>query len=382
MTLQWPWALILLGLLPLMVGAYVWALRRRRRFAVRYSSLALVRAALPRRSWLRQHLPFVVFLFATACLVMALARPMGIASVPAGQAVVMLTLDVSRSMCSTDVTPSRILAAETAAETFIQRQPSNVQIGVVAFSTFAEILQPPTSDTEALLATINSLLVGRRTAIGSAILKSIDAISEADPSVAVSDPPDGPSSVTPVPHGAYAPDIIVLLTDGASNTGPLPVDAAQQAVDRGVRVYTIGFGTPAGSEFPSCSSQFLGQDSGRQQSGNGNRGFGGGFGNGFGGGGFGGGGFGGGGVGGGFGGGGGFRRGIDEATLKKVAAMTGGQYYPAQSASQLQKVFASLPTSLIMRHETFEVSVYFAALGALLVILAVLLALIWRPLPY
>ena len=380
MSLLWPWALLLLGLLPLMIGAYVWALRRRRRFAVRYSSLALVRAALPRRSWLRQHLPFALFLLATACLVAALARPVGIVSVPAGQVAVMLTLDVSRSMCSTDVTPTRLLAAEAAAETFIQRQPPNIQIGVVAFSTFAEILQPPTSDTEALLATINSLVVGRRTAIGSGILKSIDAIAEADPAVALSDTPDAPSKVMPVPRGAYAPDIIVLLTDGASNTGPLPVDAAQQAVDRGVRVYTIGFGTPAGSEFPYCNAQFQGNEPGRGFGGNGGLG-GGGFGGrgGLGGGGFGNGGNGGGGFG---GGGGGFRRGIDEVTLKKVAAMTGGQYYPAESASDLQKVFASLPMSLIMRHETIEISVYFAALGALLVILAVLLALIWRPLPY
>src|SRR5512137_668875 len=122
MSLLWPWALILLGLLPLMIGAYIWALRRRRRFAVRYSSLALVRAALPRRSWLRQHLPFVLFLLASASLVMALTRPVGIVSVPAGQVGVILTIDVSRSMCSTDVSPSRILAAEASATNFIQHQ--------------------------------------------------------------------------------------------------------------------------------------------------------------------------------------------------------------------------------------------------------------------
>ena len=352
MSLLWPWALIALGLLPLMILAYVWALRRRRRFAVRYSSLALVRAALPRRSWLRQHLSFVLFLLAAASLVMALTRPVGIVSVPAGQVTVILTIDVSRSMCSTDVTPSRILAAELAARTFIQRQTSNTQIGLVAFSGFAEMVQPPTNDTEALLAAVDSLLTGRRTAIGSAILKSLDAIAEVDPNVAASDPPDAASTVTPVLPGAYAPDIVVLLTDGASNTGPLPVEAAQQAVDRGVRIYTIGFGTPAGSEFPNCGQQFIGNEPGR--------GGGGGFGG---------------------GGGGGFRRGLDEATLKKVAEMTGGKYYPAASANELLKVFASLPVSLITKHETFEVSVYFAALGALFLMLAVLFSLIWRPLP-
>jgi len=373
MSLLWPWALVLLGLLPLMILAYIWALRRRRRFAVRYSSLSLVRAALPRRSWLRQHLPFVLFLLATASLVTALARPVGIVSVPAGQVSVILTIDVSRSMCSTDVIPSRILAAEAAATSFIEHQPGNVQIGIVAFSTFAEVLQPPTNDTESLLAAVNSLLVGRRTAIGSGILKAIDAIAQSDPGVRPSDPiGTSDSSVAPVVPGAYAPDIIVLLTDGASNTGTLPVDAAQQAVARGVRVYTIGFGTPQGAEFPNCSAPVVSNEPGAGNSGRGG---------GFGGGGFGGG-FGSGGFGGGFGGGpGGFRRGIDEATLKRVAAMTGGKYYPAESASELQKVFASLPITLVTRHETFEISVYFAALGALLVMLAVLLALIWRPLP-
>jgi Ca-activated chloride channel family protein len=164
-----------------------------------------------------------------------------------------------------------------------------------------------------------------------------------------------------VPKGAYAPDIIVLLTDGVSNTGPLPLDAAQQAEDRGVRVYTIGFGTPDGSELASCQSSDP---------------YGGGFG-------FGGGGFGGGFGGGGFGSGGfgGFRRGIDEATLKQVAAMTGGAYYSASSASELQNVFNGLPTYLIMKHETTEISVFFTAFGALLAALAILLALLWHPLP-
>jgi Ca-activated chloride channel family protein len=163
-----------------------------------------------------------------------------------------------------------------------------------------------------------------------------------------------------VPKGAYAPDIVVLLTDGVSNAGPLPLDAAQQAVDRGVRVYTIGFGTANGGEFPNCGVQGQGNEP---------------FGFGGGGGGFGGfGGF-------GSGGGGGFRRGIDEQTLKQIADMTGGSYYPAESAGDLQKVFQQLPIYLIAKHETTEISVIFTALGALLAILAIALSLIWHPLP-
>ena len=222
---------------------------------MRYSSLALVREALPHQSRLRRHLPFALFLLALASLVVALARPVAIVSVPTDQTTIILAIDVSRSMCSTDIPPNRLEAAEAAALSFIQRQKSSTQIGIVAFSGFAELIQPPTTDQEALQAAIESLTTGRRTAIGSGILKSLDAIAEIDQNVApsVTDPSPG-IEPTPVPQGAYAPDIIVLLTDGVSNAGPLPLDAAQQAADRGVRVYTIGFGTANGANFRSAAS--------------------------------------------------------------------------------------------------------------------------------
>ncbi len=362
MALLWPGFLLLLLLIPLLIAAYVWVLRRRRRSVVRYSSLSLVRAALPHQSRWRRHLPVALFVLALASLIVALTRPVSIISVPAGQTSIILTIDVSRSMCSTDISPSRLEAAEAAAQSFIERQQATTQIGIVAFSGYAELIQPPTNDTEALQAAIESLATGRRTAIGSGILKALDAIAEIDPSVAPSTsstsrelPP------TPVPRGAYAPDIIVLLTDGASNAGPLPADAAQQAADRGVRIYTIGFGTANGSAFPRCGAQFMGREPGD------NQGFGGG--------------------GGPFGGGpppggqfGGFRRGIDEETLKQVADMTGGTYYTAESAGELQNVFQNLPTYLITKHETSEISFAFVALGAVLAALAVLFSLLWQPL--
>lgn len=356
MDLLWPGFLVLLVIIPLLIGAYIWVLRRRRRFAVRYSSLALVRAALPRYSRWRRHLPFGLFLGSLASLIVASGRPVSIVAVPTSQTTIILSIDVSRSMCSTDIEPNRILAAEAAAISFIKNQKPGTQIGIVAFSGFAELIQPPTTDQDALIAAINSLATGRRTAIGSGILKSIDAIAEIDQSVA---PSTSDTSrvvqATPVPKGAYAPDIIVLLTDGVSNVGPLPLDAAQQAVDRGLRVYTIGFGTAKGAEFPNCGQQFLG----REPFGGGGQQFGGG----------------------GFGGGGGFRRGIDEDTLKQIADMTGGEYYSAESGSELQNVFQNLPTYLIIKHEVQEVSVAFAAVGALLAVVAVLLSLIWHPLP-
>jgi len=356
MDVLWPGFLYALGIVPILVGVYVWQLKRRRP-AVRYSSLSLIREALPHPSRWRRHLPFGLFVLALISLILTLSRPVAIVTVPSGQATIVLTIDVSRSMCSTDIQPNRLLAAEAAALSFIQRQQSTTQIGVVAFAGFAEIIQPPTADQEVLQDAVLSLMTGRRTAIGSGILRAIDAIAETDPNVprSVLDPTidDQP---TPVPRGAYVPAIIVLLTDGVSNTGPEPLAAAQQAVDRGIRVYTIGFGTATGSEIPYCGSRLTGREPN------------------WGGGQFGGGQFGG-------GPGGGFRRGIDEQTLREIADMTGGEYYSAESAGELQAVFESLPTYLISKHETTEISVFFAASGALLAALALALALLWQPLP-
>jgi Ca-activated chloride channel family protein len=357
MDLLWPGFLILFGLIPLLIAAYVWMLRRRRRFTIRYSSLTLIHQALPQKAGLRRHLPFALFVIAIASLVIALSRPVSIISVPAGQTTIILAIDVSRSMCSTDISPNRLKAAESAALSFIQQQKSTTQIGIVAFSSFAEIIQPPTADQEVLQSAIESLTTGRRTAIGSGILKSLDAIAEIDKNVAPSiTDPSSTEKPTPVPKGAYAPDIIVLLTDGVSNQGPIPVDAAQQAVDRGIRIYTIGFGTDQNGSIPFCDTPFLGNEP-----------FGGGgsffndprFGS----------------------GGGGFRRGIDEQTLKEVADMTGGSYYPASSAHELHNVFQNLPTYLIMKHETSEISVIFTMIGALIAAIAVILSLLWHPLP-
>ena len=363
MTLLWPELLVLLAALPLLVVVRIWALRRRRT-GVRFSSLSLVRAAIPRSSRVRRHLPFALFLVGLGSLVIAIARPAAIVAVPDGRASVVLAMDVSRSMCSTDIPPNRLAAAEQAAASFVQRQSQNTRIGIVAFAGYAQLVQAPTNDDEVLLDVIGTLATGRRTAIGSALLESIDALAEIDPSIAKSVDPTDPSATAPpaVPKGAYAPAIIVLLTDGASNAGPDPIDAARQAADRGLRIYTIGFGTAnPGGRPPLCGIGSEPGDNGQFDPG-GNFGGGGGFG--------------------GFGGtGGGFRRAIDENTLTAIADATGGKYYPAESAEQLNDVFQKLPTNLIVSHEVVEVSVAFVAIGTVLLALAILLGQRWQPLP-
>lgn len=347
MELRWPGSLYLLGLIPLLVAFYIWILRKRRRYAVRYSSLSLVRQALPRTSWLRRHLPFALFLTALASLITAFARPEAEVVVPSRRATIILAIDVSRSMCSTDIAPNRLEAAKAAAMSFVEKQEPTTQIGVVAFGGFAEMIQEPTNDQELLREAIERLAPARRTAIGSAIIESLQVITELDKSIA---PLTEDETVTetpePLPEGEYVPHIVVLLTDGVSNSGPFPIEAAQEAVVRGVRVYTIGFGTSNPGSMRNCS-QFGSPNSGNEQ----------------------------------FfqSGGGGFRRGIDEPTLMNIAEITGGEYYSATSAGELQEVFQNLPTYLITVKEFIEISFIFTTIGAFLAALAIVLAMIWNP---
>jgi Ca-activated chloride channel family protein len=358
MSVQWPWLLLFLLVIPLSIAAYVWMLRRKRKYAIQYSSLSLIRAALPKRSRWRQHLPFALLLFGLTSLFLAMARPSAEVEVPLSRTTIILAIDVSRSMCATDVAPNRLTVAQEAALAFVDQQADGTQIGIVAFAGLAELIVPPTNDKELLKDAISNFTTSLGTAIGSATLKSIDAISEINPQVARSgvnlQTEEGDFETETL---IYQPDIIVLLTDGANSQGPLPIDAAQQAADRQVRVYTIGFGTSDPIEMV-CTQQQLGSDA----FGNGfGSGFGAGFGSGF----------------------GGFRRYlvIDEPTLQTVADITGGDYYRAESADQLFEVFQELPTQIILQKELMEVSVLFLALGAVFTLAAIILSLKWNQFP-
>jgi Ca-activated chloride channel family protein len=228
-----------------------------------------------------------------------------------------------------------------------------MEIGIVVFAGFAELVVPPTSDRERLLEAVRNLRTARYTAIGSAILRSLDAIAEVNDEVApvrtftLRSDDFGNESGDGYAAGEVQPDIIVLLTDGASNRGTLPLDAAQAAVDRGIRIYTIGFGTPRGMRSNCTLSQLGGFEFG----------FGGGFGR---------------------GGRGGFRRALDEGTLQQIAQMTRGEYYLAESAEELIDVFETVPARLEITKDTTEVSVIFVMAGALLAFSALVLAQLWN----
>ncbi|MEM7797919.1 MAG: VWA domain-containing protein [Chloroflexota bacterium] len=358
MQLLWPWFLLLLLIIPIAVGFYIWILRRKKRFVVHYSSLSLIKAAMPARSRWRRHLPFALLLIGIASLLVAMTRPQAEVSVPLSRTTIILALDVSRSMCSIDVEPNRLAIAQEAALEFIDNQDSGTQIGIVAFGGLAELAVPPTRDKEILRNAIINLTTSFGTAIGSATLKSIDAIAEINPNVAPSNILlDDQSIDLGRLGGAYEPDIVVLLTDGANSQGPNPIVAAEQAVDRRVRVYTIGFGTDEIADL-ICSQQQLGEDGTNDIFSFGT--FGSGFGN------------------------------IndlrpflviDEDTLQAVAEMTGGEYFRAESADQLFNVFNNLPSQIVIQNENIEISVFFAAFGALLVITAISLSFLWNRFP-
>jgi Ca-activated chloride channel family protein len=374
MSFAWPVVLLSLLVLPVLLGGYVWAGRRRRRQAVSYSSVALIKAARPARSAWRRHVPFALMLAALGCLGVATARPQITADVPVDAASVILAVDVSGSMCSTDVQPNRLSAAQAAVRKFVQAQNSHTRIGLVAFSSFAQLAVAPTTNHGDLLKAIDSLTTGRGTVIGSAILKSVDAIAAIDPHVAPADSgvnpeltpgADGSSGTGPGGSGSgssgqppstqnksYAPEIVVLLTDGANTRGVTPVDAAKVAAARGVRVYPIGFGTTQPTMM-MCTAEQLGGTS-FENLGPGRFG-------------------------------GGTRRGnalvADVQTLRQVASITGGTYFAASDADQLQDVLGNLPRHVHVQQRHVELSVGLAALAAMLVLLAMAAAARWSAFP-
>ncbi|GGN60261.1 membrane protein [Actinoplanes lobatus] len=350
MSLSWPWALLAVLAVPLLLTARWWLNRRRKRTAVTVSSIALIRAALPGRTAWRRRIPVYLFLAGLFALAGGVARPQASVTVPSNDTTILLAIDVSGSMCNTDIAPNRLAVAVDAAREFVEAQEGDTRIGLVAFSGIAGLLVAPTADKAPLLKAIENLKTGRGTAIGQAILTSIDAIAEINPEVAgtgveLPETPDG----TPID---YQPDTIVVLTDGSNTTGVDPVTAAQQAAARRLRVYTIGFGTTDPQQMVCTPDQVSGDSA-------------------FTGGSFGGGGFGGGGRGGG-------NREIDEEALTQVADLSGGRYFKAEDAEQLTDVLADLPREFGLTKRDVEISAWFLLLGTLLVVTGVTLSLWWN----
>jgi len=327
MRFEWPMMLWSLLTVPALVAGYILAQRRRKRYALRFASLSLLREALGRGPGWRRHLPPALFVLGLAVMLFALARPTAVVIRPSQEGTVILTMDVSGSMRAEDMKPNRLEAAKTAARTFVERQPSGVRIGVVSFSDNAFLVQAPTADKEEVMAALNRLTWQRGTAIGSALLTSVDAIFEG------ADIEGGDSitstlpTPTPVPKGVYEPAIVVLLTDGESNRGPRPLDVVDQVAARGVRVYTVGVGTPEGTVLRARGRSM--------------------------------------------------RVRLDETTLKRIAEATDGAYFNAATESDLQTIYQNLSTHMVFREQQTEITADFTGLAIVLLLGAGTLSLLW-----
>jgi Ca-activated chloride channel family protein len=348
MSLAWPWALAALLAVPLLFLVRWWMLRRRKRIAVRVTSIALIRAALPGSTSWRRRIPVILFATGLVLLGLGTTRPHASVLVPRNSTSILLAIDVSRSMCSADVTPNRLAAASEAAKQFVNAQPEGTRIGLVAFAGIAGLLVEPTTDKSELLKAIDGLRTGRGTAIGQAILTSIDAIAEINPDVV----PTGadPSAMHSEPGVGYQPDTIVVLTDGRNTQGVDPLTAAEEASARRLRVYTIGFGTTAPAPMVCTAAQLSDGDFRRDPG----RRFDGGP------------------------GGPGPNLDIDEETLSQVAKMTGGEYFRAQDAKELSAVLGDLPSNMVVQRRNLEITAWFVLPGTLLVLIGVALSVWWN----
>jgi Ca-activated chloride channel homolog len=252
---------LLLGLLlvPVAIGFYLWAQRRRSRYAVRFTNLALLSNLTPRRPSWRRHLPPVLYLGAIAALLIGLARPTMVVQVPREDATVILAMDVSGSMRASDVSPTRLDAAKASALSFISQLPENVRVGVVAFASEPVTLVSPTTDRVQLKSAIDSLTARDGTAMGDALMQVLDIAEKIQQEGAETPDATAAPNASPAPDPSTAPGTSaapkdkplvasILLSDGANSVGQAqPLDAAQRAKTLGVPIYTIALGTPDGT---------------------------------------------------------------------------------------------------------------------------------------
>ncbi|CAG9183055.1 VWA domain-containing protein [Cupriavidus pampae] len=350
MQFIWPQLLWLLLALPLLAAAYVYLLARRKKIALLYASLALPRAALGPRQRLRRHIPPLLFFFALTAAILACARPSATVTLPADVLTLVLAVDTSRSMEATDVAPSRIVAAQQAARDLIVELPSSVRLGIVSFATTATVVQPPTNNRQDMLDALDRFQLQRGTATGSGLIQALAVLfpddgidlenilfngawergsrpGSLDEAAAADAARKRQQERPPAEPGSYRHGAVILLSDGRRTTGPDPIEAARMAAQRGVRVYTVGFGSPQGVTGGDNSLSYFMQ--------------------------------------------------LDEPALRAVATLTGGEYFQAGSAADLTKVYRQLTARFALERRETEISALFAAASVLLLVLAGTLSILW-----
>ncbi len=330
MKFIWPAMLLFLLLIPVFVYLYVRMQQRRRKLATSYGSLGMMQGAVRNRLGARRHVPPAIFLVALIILIIALARPQTNVSLPRIQGTVILAFDVSGSMAADDLKPTRMEAAKTAVQAFIERQSPSVQIGVVAFSDSGLSVQIPTNDKDELLAAIGRLTSQRGTSLANGILASLTTIeaSNGAPTNYYSNLTPTPAPTpTPMPKGVYTSSVIILLTDGENNQNPDPLEVAQVAADRGVRIYTVGIGSPTGADLHVEGFTIHTQ--------------------------------------------------LDEAMLQQISQITGGTYYNAENEEDLLSIYDNLNPTLVVKPEEMEVTSILAGINILFLLIGGAISLLW-----
>jgi Ca-activated chloride channel homolog len=331
MSFIWPSLLLILFFVPVLAVLYFWLQRRRHSFAARYGSLGLVHDAVGSGIGVRRHVPAMIFLGGITILLFSLSRPQATVSVPKIEGTVMLTFDVSGSMAAEDLQPTRMEAAKTAARDFVEKQPSGISIGVVVFSDGGISVQPPTDNREETLTTIERLVPRRGTSIGNGILVALNtiAVDAGDAPILNTNDLSQDPAVAPVeaPQGWYPSSVIVLFTDGENNQEPDPAMAAEVAADLGVRVYTVGVGTPAGANIEVEGMTV--------------------------------------------------HTSLDETMLQFIAFETGGVYYNAGNQEELDRIYNDLEPKLAIKPEEMEMTSIFAGLGMFVFLIGGMLSLLW-----
>jgi Ca-activated chloride channel family protein len=330
MTFIWPAMLVSLVLIPLSVVLYLKRLQRRRRLAASYGNLGFARGAMGRGPGASRHIPPVLLLVGLTVLLVALARPQTVVSLPKEEGTVILAFDASGSMAADDLKPTRIEAAQAAARDFVQRQPLSVQIGVVAFSDSGFAVQVPTNDKEAILASIDRLTPQRGTSLANGILASLNTIAAGKrqaPLLYSNLAPTPAPTPTPVPQGTHTSAVIVLLTDGENNESPDPLAAAQTAADRGVRIHTVGIGSAAGTKL-HINGMIV-------------------------------------------------QTRLYEAALQQISQITDGTYYNAENAQDLHAIYSNLNPEWVIKPEKTEVTFILAGASLLILLIGGMFSLLW-----
>jgi len=336
-TFLWPYALVLMLAVPALAGAYLVLRRRKAESALRYVDASVLREALAGMRLARAHTPAMLMLAALAVLLLSVARPALVTTLPAREGTVILLMDVSLSMAAADVAPTRLDAAKAAAKAFIEGRPPYVRVGVVAFGGHADLVQPPTTDRVELARAIDELELQRFTAIGAGIVGALLTffpdldVSEGYDLFGIGRAPerkDARVNRRVVPAGSDGSRAIVLVSDGRSTMGIPAVTAAKIAAQHGIRIYTAGVGTLYGGianvdGWAPIHAEF------------------------------------------------------EEATLKKIADLTQADYFYARDVERLTHVYERLSTRLVFDRRETEVTAFFVAAAAVLALAAAALSFVW-----